>query len=225
MVDEIEFEESVDPQEALESEDLTIRMENLEGKIEEILDILQRKRKKKYPYKYPYPYPKLEEEEPEAGEEAEEGEETEEEVAEELKINFIKFRKQYLKKHPGASMAEVKAAYKKLMEDVVEIEEMEKKKYPYYYPEAGQKKKYPWQKPKKGKPPGLSAIEAAIMKMKEDYEKLAEKVTKFEQTPVRAQVVAEKPIKTGKNILDEMTAADAIIWAEKHGLKYGEGVR
>jgi len=147
-----------------------------------------------------------EEEKPEAQPE-EKPEETSEEMAKKKK-----------KKYPYPYEESLEARIENLeglMREILELlKKKKKKKYPYPYEEEKAKLESP--------------MTEAIKKLKEQFENLSKKVETLEKTPVRlteTMGAGENPADAIKRFRENLTAADAIIFAETHGIEYGDVVK
>jgi len=102
-----------------------------------------------------------------------------------------------------------------LMREILELlKKKKKKKYPYPYEEEKAKLESP--------------MTEAIKKLKEQFENLSKKVETLEKTPVRLTETVgagENPADAIKRFRENLTAADAIIFAETHGIEYGDVVK
>jgi len=153
-------------------------------------------------------------------EEAPAPEETTEETSEEMK----KKKKKY--PYPYEEASELEARLDNLeakLNQIFEfIEELKKKKYPYPEEEAKKKKKYPYPYEEKQS----DAVTQAIMEIKKQYESMSKRLDKLENTPARvtSNLSADTKVEDRvKQFLSNVTAGEVLVWAEKKGIKWGQG--
>lgn len=150
---------------------------------------------------------------------------------------YTEFVKKFLKEHEGASIKDAAKAWKKehgLSEELdandyeailMVVEELRKKKKKYPYPEEAAKKKYPNPYEEKSEKQ-LDAVAQAIEEIKKQYEAMNKKIEQLENKPVRISqttVDASDVNARVQKFLSELTAGEMLVYAEKRGIKWGEG--
>jgi len=129
-------------------------------------------------------------------------------------------------------------------EEMAKKKKKKKEKYPYPYEEEIQKltaridnlegvlneilallKKKPETSTEEEKKELSNPVAEAIESLKEQLENLSKKVETLSNAPVRVTQTTEAkvdPNEAVKRFREQLTAADAIIYAETHGIKYGD---